>query len=45
MTLLQLEDFGTMQYLPVHGTHSYSVEETVPKQDYLQENMKLKHQI
>jgi len=45
MTLLHLGDFGTMQYQPVHGTNSYSVEETVPKQEYLQENMKWKHQI
>lgn len=44
MMLLHLGDF-TMQYLPAHGTNSYSVEETVPKQEYLQENMRWKHQI
>lgn len=32
-----------MQYLPVCGTNSYSMEESVPKQEYLQESMKWKH--
>lgn len=36
--LLHLGDFGTLHYLPVHGTNSYSVGETVPKQECLQEN-------
>lgn len=36
MMLLDLGDFGTPQYLPVG--------ETAPNQDYLQENMKWKHQ-